>query len=116
MFCLISSLSALFLLISLILARIHPFPVSLGSHERREVIKKKEKKRKEEKQNEWMNNKKEEKELYATIRSESIFSKAIAHVNFAWILTFSLWFDIKLLLYFYDDRDYKYIHIYTHNA
>lgn len=31
-----------------------------------------------------------------------------------WILTFSSWFDIKLLLYFYDERDYKYIHIYIH--
>lgn len=31
-----------------------------------------------------------------------------------WILTFFSWFDIKLLLYFYDDRDYKYIHIYIH--
>lgn len=40
MFCLISYFP-LFLLISLILVRIHPFPVSLGSHERREVIKKK---------------------------------------------------------------------------
>lgn len=40
------SLSALFLLISLILARIHPFPVSLGSHERREVVKKRRKKKK----------------------------------------------------------------------
>lgn len=71
MFCLISHFLRCSYF-SLILARIHLFPVSLGSHERRKVIKKK--------KTEWKNKKKEEKkELYATIRSESIFSKAIAH-------------------------------------
>jgi hypothetical protein len=114
MFCLVVHFPALFYF--LIFTRIRFFLRSIGTAYE-ESFKKKKKKRKEKKTNKiyvWTNKKAEEAKPRAEIGSESIFLESHCPRLLVWILTFSSWFDIKLLLYFYDDRDYKYIHIYTH--